>query len=507
MRLRRTKAFQIKLILILFLISISIVILIPPISTIAEQDTTNSETATASLTSGGDREYKISELGKILYYDFTLRKHQGELTETYQIKVKAESGGSIELSDSRDSSVTLTKDKSKVIAVEIILPDNEIDGYYRFFFNVTSTNMPESGKIIYALVSPEGVILTNNLKPVLVITPTNDYLGIVTQDEPLNVDIEVTCYVESTRVYLSYNILAMDNNKIDPNNDLDISISDAQDIAKGETKKFKLTIQFKEELQNRIENTIRIQIEAKSASGSEITKPVTLRFVARNEPDDNFLIGVIESPLAIVSISSLIILGTIGAAVTSHEAGKYWLLSLLFIPLYTKLHKNKILDHFTRGRVYEYVRNNPGTHYSEIKRELELNNGSLTYHLHTLEREELIKSRTSGRFKVFYPTDVKIPKDMEPQISSIRRQILDIIREVPGITQKELGLRLPNKKQRTISYHVKNMSREGILELKKEGRETKCFIAEKVVDIKQSDQTDGKYSDEEITSEVVFRQI
>ena len=96
---------------------------------------------------------------------------------------------------------------------------------------------------------------------------------------------------------------------------------------------------------------------------------------------------------------------------------------------------------------------------------------------------------------------------MEPQIISIRRQILDIIREEPGITQKELGLRLPNKKQRTISYHVKNMAREGVLDLKKDGRETKCFIAEKIVDVKRSDQTEDNYSDEEITTEVVFRQI
>ena len=508
MRFRKSNTFQTRVILILFLIGISCLILLTPWSIIAEPDANDSETASASITSGDDQKYMLSALGETLHYDFTLKKLQDGLPETYHIEVKAENEGSIKLSDSSDSSVTLRKSgESKQIKVEIILPVNEIDCYYRFFFNVTSTNMPPVSEIIYALVSPEGVTLTDILKPVLVIRPSTDYLGIVKQEEPLNVDIEVTCYVESTRVYLSYEILTVNNENIDPNTDLDISISDAQDIAKGETKKFKLTIQFKEEFENRVRSTINIQIEAKSGSGEQITKPVILYFVVRNEPDDNFLIGVIESPIGIVTISSLVILGSIGAAISSHEAGKYWLLSMLFIPLYTKLHKNKILDHFTRGRVYEYIRNNPGTHYSEIKRELELNNGSLTYHLHTLEREELVKSRTSGRFKVFYPTGAKIPKDMEPQIISIRRQILDIIREEPGITQKELGLRLPNKKQRTISYHVKNMAREGVLDLKKDGRETKCFIAEKIVDVKRSDQTEDNYSDEEITTEVVFRQI
>ena len=176
------------------------------------------------------------------------------------------------------------------------------------------------------------------------------------------------------------------------------------------------------------------------------------------------------------------------------------------------MHKDKILDHFTRGRVYEYIRNHPGVHYSEIKRELKLNNGNLTYHLHTLEREALIKSRTRGRFKVFYPMDVKIPQDMEPEISSIRKEILDIIREHPGISQKELGLLLPSKKQRTISYHIKNMSREGVIKLEKDGRETRCYITEEVIEVKElkgsadyvkEDASSTKYLDDD----VVFRQI
>jgi predicted transcriptional regulator len=75
---------------------------------------------------------------------------------------------------------------------------------------------------------------------------------------------------------------------------------------------------------------------------------------------------------------------------------------------------------------------------------------------------------------------------MEPQVSSIRRQILNIIREIPGITQKDLALKLPIKKQRTISYHIKNMEREGVLRLEKAGRETKCFIADNVIEIKQT---------------------
>ena len=108
--------------------------------------------------------------------------------------------------------------------------------------------------------------------------------------------------------------------------------------------------------------------------------------------------------------------------------------------------------------------------------------------------------------------DVKIPADMEPQISSFRSQLLDIIREHPGISQKELGVFLPNKKQRTISYHIKTMSREGVLLLEKVGRETQCYITENVIDMKvPSDGEDrgetDRYSSKYIENDMIFMQI
>ena len=102
---------------------------------------------------------------------------------------------------------------------------------------------------------------------------------------------------------------------------------------------------------------------------------------------------------------------------------------------------------------------------------------------------------------------------MEPHITSFRKRILEIIRHHPGISQKELGLKLPTKKQRTISYHIKTMSREGVIRLEKDGRETKCYIRDKIIDIKQDIGVDEKiseteeYSHRHLDKDSILRQI
>ncbi|NIP33510.1 MAG: hypothetical protein GWN18_01105, partial [Thermoplasmata archaeon] len=68
------------------------------------------------------------------------------------------------------------------------------------------------------------------------------------------------------------------------------------------------------------------------------------------------------------------------------EVGRVALLSLLLVPLYTKIKREKVMDHFVRGRIYEFVCQNPGVNYSAIKEQFKLTNGTVTYHLSMLER-------------------------------------------------------------------------------------------------------------------------
>lgn len=190
-------------------------------------------------------------------------------------------------------------------------------------------------------------------------------------------------------------------------------------------------------------------------------------------------------------VTTTIILATVigsmsgvGAFTVGTDLGRYKYFTLL-IPLYTRLNKKAVLDNFTRGRIFEHIRKNPGDHFSTLKKNLEINSGSLSYHLSVLEKEEYIKSRTDGFTKRFYPFGMKITKG---QPHNIQELILQKIDEKPAITQKdlanELGLDIS-----TVNYHINIMAGAGIIISEKKGRSKQYYILSEVEQV-----TDSVYS-------------
>jgi len=146
--------------------------------------------------------------------------------------------------------------------------------------------------------------------------------------------------------------------------------------------------------------------------------------------------------------------------------------------LFVKLKKDKVLDQFVRGQIFGHIKTNPGTHYSEIKRIINVANGTLAYHLNTLEREEYIKSETDGNLKRFYPINFKIPQGTEGiKLSDGQIEIVKLVKTKPGLLQAEIA-QILGKDRQLINYHVKQMIQFKILQLEKQGRETRCYLHE-----------------------------
>ncbi len=164
--------------------------------------------------------------------------------------------------------------------------------------------------------------------------------------------------------------------------------------------------------------------------------------------------------------------GGLGAFTAGTDLGRYKLFTLL-IPLYSRLNRDALLDNFTRGRIYEHIRMNPGMHYRAIKENLGLSNGSLAYHLRVLEKESYIQSSSDGFCKRFYPRGMKISKTAP---NNVQESILDMICERPFITQKELAREL-GLDISTVNYHINLMAGAGIIKAEKYGR-TKHYIIE-----------------------------
>jgi PKD repeat protein len=172
-----------------------------------------------------------------------------------------------------------------------------------------------------------------------------------------------------------------------------------------------------------------------------------------------------------VAVGTLAAVGSTGAFLAGTDLGRYKFF-MLTLPLYSKISKSAVLDNFTRGRIYEHIRMNPGQHYSGIKDTLELNNGCLTYHLKVLMRNDLIQAHTDGTHKRFYPIGMKVEKGRPSNIQDLIFQIID---EHPYISQREIadaiGIDIS-----TVNYHVNIMVGAGIVQSEKSGKIKRYYL-------------------------------
>ncbi|MGA1848934.1 MAG: winged helix-turn-helix transcriptional regulator [Thermoplasmatota archaeon] len=140
--------------------------------------------------------------------------------------------------------------------------------------------------------------------------------------------------------------------------------------------------------------------------------------------------------------------------------------------IYSKLSKKDILNHEIRGLIRGYIIANPGDHYSSIKRNLDLNNGTLAYHLRVLEQSGFIKSMYDGIYKRYYPSNVNISK-LKKNVSK-QEEIFNIILDHPGVTMEEIG-RLIGVSRQVVNYHVKNLIRAGVVTYNRDRKSAKFY--------------------------------
>jgi DNA-binding transcriptional ArsR family regulator len=195
-------------------------------------------------------------------------------------------------------------------------------------------------------------------------------------------------------------------------------------------------------------------------------------------PDDPSLTPPFVMPMAGVLIGTTFL----GLAVFGlrSEVFRFKFLGLL-IPLYSKLKKTKI-EKGIRHEILGYLKAKPGANYSELKRNLDLNDGSLVHHLRILEREEKVYSKKMGKYKLFYVSTYRRQTSIRDYISPFQLRIMEIILQNPGIVPKKLSAIL-DRSQTDMSYHLTELSRSGLLEKRKKGRNIHYYISDEYTDI------------------------
>ncbi len=167
------------------------------------------------------------------------------------------------------------------------------------------------------------------------------------------------------------------------------------------------------------------------------------------------------------------IAGTSVALGLATEVGKYALL-MLFLPLYSKIRKDRVLDQETRGMIRGYIMANPGDHYNSIMKALDLSNGTFAYHIKVLEGEEIIKSKTDGIYKRFYPYELKIVEN-GGYLKQSQKIIIEKIKAYPGISRKDIS-KLLGVNPSTINYRLQEMIRQDFIKAERQGMIMRYYV-------------------------------
>ena len=140
--------------------------------------------------------------------------------------------------------------------------------------------------------------------------------------------------------------------------------------------------------------------------------------------------------------------------------------------------KNKV-------RVYDYIKNHPGSHLRKISKELDMTPSDTQYWCNRLERTALVRSRHLGLYKTYYPASIL--GERHEYILAILQQktpsnIVLYLMENSGASQKDIAQHT-GFAAATISWHMSRLIEFGIVYSTKKGKFVKYYITGDIADL------------------------
>ena len=122
-----------------------------------------------------------------------------------------------------------------------------------------------------------------------------------------------------------------------------------------------------------------------------------------------------------------------------------------------------------RRKIFEHISEHPGTYLREMERALELSVGDLQYHLHQLEKSELISAHDDGKRKGYFVNkDVQFIDRAMLSVLKLKtpRRIVMFLLLSPNSTFKEILAEFTFTKG-ALSFHLKRLTKAGMLQKSK----------------------------------------
>lgn len=132
----------------------------------------------------------------------------------------------------------------------------------------------------------------------------------------------------------------------------------------------------------------------------------------------------------------------------------------------------------TRKSLYEFIKNNPGTHLREVQRRLGMSIGLLKFHIQYLLTHEIIIEKSDRYYKRYFLSG-RLGSIDKVTLFALRQQnprwIILYILEHPNTKHKELLVRFDFKPS-TLSFYLKNLVDKGIIIRRRAGRASNYSI-------------------------------
>ena len=146
---------------------------------------------------------------------------------------------------------------------------------------------------------------------------------------------------------------------------------------------------------------------------------------------------------------------------------------------YKRISGHNVLDQGVRSKIYEYIKKNPGVHYSAIANEIGINRGTLKYHLKILQMHDKVRVLHGTGYVRYFENNMKFDEYDQKVLHHLKndtsKRILEVLVENPDVSRKGLsdavGVSGPS-----VSWYMKRLCADGIVSAIKEGRHVRYHL-------------------------------
>lgn len=150
----------------------------------------------------------------------------------------------------------------------------------------------------------------------------------------------------------------------------------------------------------------------------------------------------------------------------------------LVAALYTRIARERLLDHGSRDLLLSTIRERPGLAVADLAKATGTPRNTVTYHLRVLEREGLVSSTRNGRNRLFFAPGSLEKRSSADALAALRhetsRAIAVEVGVQPGLDQQTLCQKF-GLQPSLAHWHADRLVTSGIVEKRREGRRVRYY--------------------------------